>query len=458
MAEELFIPQLGQTVEEVTIIQWVLEDGATVEHGQEVLEVETDKAVFPIEANAKGTLHIGPYKKGDTVQVLTVVAIIGKPEEKFELKNPEGGDKPPDALPTGIAVPQKELTGIENVSLGMSGGHIFASPRARRLAREKSIALTEIAPTGGKGIRIIESDVIAYLSRQPKITPVARKMAEEAGIDVTNMKGSGPGGAITRADLFQGFKKSSEAVKSDAVKKIPLPEVDILGQVPLTGVRGIIAERMAISVQSTAKVTLMAEVDATELVKIRTRLANQVAKEWGFKPGYNELLAKITADALRQFPYMNARMAGNFIEHLANINIGIAVDSERGLVVPVIRDVDKKDLHTVGKEFQDLVDRALQGRSLPDDLSAGTFTITNLGPYEIEGFTPVINLPEAAILGIGRITAKPAVLNGEVVPRDMCTLSLTFDHRLIDGGPAARFLQAIKNAIEGVNHWIADGH
>ena len=145
---------------------------------------------------------------------------------------------------------------------------------------------------------------------------------------------------------------------------------------------------------------------------------------------------------------MNARMGENAIEQLAAVNIGIAVDTERGLLVPVIRDVDKKDLRAIGEEFRVLVDRALQGKSLPDDLSHGTFTVTNLGTFEIDGFTPVINLPEAAILGVGRIAPKPAVHEGKVVPREMCTLSLTFDHRLIDGAPAARFLQAIKQEIE----------
>jgi pyruvate dehydrogenase E2 component (dihydrolipoamide acetyltransferase) len=195
----------------------------------------------------------------------------------------------------------------------------------------------------------------------------------------------------------------------------------------------------------------MTEVDATDLVRFRSQLVENKAQVWGFRPGYNELFAKISASALRQFPYMNARMGVDSIELLANVNIGIAVDTDRGLLVPVIHDVDRKSLNQIGEEFREKVDRALQGRSSQEDLSEGTFTITNLGAYEVDGFTPIINLPEAAILGIGRITAKPAVYNGEVVPRDLCTLSLTFDHRLVDGAPAARFLQAIKQEVESPN-------
>ena len=175
-----------------------------------------------------------------------------------------------------------------------------------------------------------------------------------------------------------------------------------------------------------------------------------MTESWGFAPGYNDLLGLIVARALREFPYMNARLSadGGSIEQLAYVNLGMAVDTERGLLVPVIRAADQKGLRAFGTEFRALVERARSGRSLPDDLSGGTFTITNLGMYDIDAFTPIINLPEAAILGVGRILPKPVVRDGEIVARKMWTLSLTFDHRLVDGAPAARFLQRIKQLIE----------
>jgi pyruvate dehydrogenase E2 component (dihydrolipoamide acetyltransferase) len=193
------------------------------------------------------------------------------------------------------------------------------------------------------------------------------------------------------------------------------------------------------------------EVDATEFVAARERLKARVSEEWGFAPGYNDLLGRIVAVSLKRFPYMNARLAPDAIERLAHINLGLAVDTERGLLVPVVRDADQKSLRQFGAEFRDMVARARQGKSLPDDLSGGAFTLTNLGMFDIEGFTPVINLPEAAILGVGRIIPKWVYRQDSPnapVLRQMMTLSLVFDHRVVDGAPAARFLQHIKHLVE----------
>jgi pyruvate dehydrogenase E2 component (dihydrolipoamide acetyltransferase) len=205
---------------------------------------------------------------------------------------------------------------------------------------------------------------------------------------------------------------------------------------------------MSVSAHTTARVTLVTEADATAFVDARTKLKAEVTEAWGFAPGYNDLLALIVARALREFPYMNARLNGEVIEQLPTINLGMAVDVERGLLVPVIRNADQLGLRAFGEQFRELVGRAREGRSLPDDLTGGTFTITNLGMYDVDAFTPIINLPELAILGVGRIQPKPVVRDGEVVVRQMVTLSLTFDHRLVDGAPAARFLQRIKQLVE----------
>jgi pyruvate dehydrogenase E2 component (dihydrolipoamide acetyltransferase) len=203
-------------------------------------------------------------------------------------------------------------------------------------------------------------------------------------------------------------------------------------------------------------VTLVMEVDATEFVKMRERLKAKVTEQWGFAPGYNDLIAKITATALKKFPYMNARISAEAIEVLKPINIGMAVDTERGLLVPVIRHADTKSLRAFGSEFRELVERSRNRKSLPDDLTGGTFTITNLGAYDVDAFTPVINLPEAAILGVGRIAPKAVAVKDAVVVRTRCTLSLVFDHRLVDGAPAARFLQYIKELMEEPYLWISD--
>jgi pyruvate dehydrogenase E2 component (dihydrolipoamide acetyltransferase) len=446
MAEEFFIPQLGQTVEEATIVRWLVADGAKVDRGQEIMEVETDKAVFLVEATAKGYLHIGPYKEGDVVPVLTVVAVIGKPEEKFEAGTWAREDVETERRgETGM--PETAVLTAQPVAVS-PGRPVVASPRARKLAVEKKVDLAQVTPTGGGGVRVAERDVLAYLSQLPKATPVAQKVAAEAGVDLRQVTGSGPAGRITKEDVERAVQVAAPPPPTPAAPPSPSPAAEVVERIPLKGVRGIIAERMATSVHTTARVTLMMEVDATQFVDMRNRLKARVTEEWGFAPGYNDLLAKIVATALRQFPYMNARLAVDAIERLAHINLGMAVDTDRGLLVPVIRDADQKSLRQFGTELRELVGRARKGRAMPDDLSGGTFTLTNLGMYDVDAFTPVINLPEAAVLGVGRIAPKPVVRDGQVVVRQMWTLSLVFDHRLVDGAPAARFLQYIKSLIE----------
>ena len=458
MAKEVYIPKQGQTVEEVTLVRWLAADGAKVEQGQEILEIETDKAVFSVEASATGYLHLGPYKEGDVVPVLTVVAVIGKPEDKFTPATRPG--EPADAAPV------KSAPSAPAVVAGGDGqetekAKAFASPRARKLAEAKGVDLAQVTPTGGGGQRAAERDVLAYLAnfpqapslREVKVTPVAQRIAAEVGVDLRTVTGTGPGGKITKEDVERA---KAPAARPTVASPLPvLPEVEILERMPLKGVRGIIAERMATSVHTTARVTLFIEADATEFVNMRERLKARVTEAWGFAPGYNDLLAKIVVMALRQFPYMNARLTADAIERLAHIHLGMATDTERGLLVPVICDADQKSLRQFGTEFRELVDRARQGKSQPDDLTGGTFTITNLGMYDIMAFTPVINLPEAAILGVGCITPQPVARNGQVEVRQMLILSLVFDHRLVDGAPAARFLQYIKDLIEEPYLWLA---
>jgi pyruvate dehydrogenase E2 component (dihydrolipoamide acetyltransferase) len=454
MAKEIFIPKLGQTMEVATLSRWLVADGEKVEQGQEILEVETDKAVFAVEATARGHLHIGPFKAGDVVPVLQVVAIIGKPEDKFETK-------PTEEAAFGSAEQVVTSAAVVQVPAPKENGKVFASPRARKLAVEKGIDLALVTPTGGGGQRAAERDVLAYLAQTPRATPVAQRVAAEVGLDLRTLAGTGPGGRITKEDVERATADGRRKTEDEGTLGIGSsfavrPSTEVLERVPLKGIRGIIAERMGASVHTTARVTLLMEADATELVAMRGRLKARVEKDWGFAPGYNDLLAKIVATALRQFPYMNARLTPDSIERLAHVNLGMAVDTERGLLVPVIRDADQKSLRQFGSEFRELVSRAQNGRSLPDDLTGGTFTITNLGMYDVLAFTPVINLPEAAILGVGAITPQPAVRDGQVVIRQMTILSLVFDHRLVDGAPAAQFLQYIKNLIEEPYLWVVD--
>lgn len=440
MAEELYIPKLGQTVEEVTIIRWLVEDGTNVKQGQEIVEVQTDKAIFPVEANADGFLHIGPYQEGDVVPVLTVVALIGSQDDKFEVAveqaqaEPQAAQTAPDrqAPATHVVTSSREA-----VPTSSPVDHtVFVSPRARRLLAEKGISPSLIAPTGGGGLRVVERDVVDYLARMPRVSPVARRMAEETHLDLLNVVGTGPGGRITKDDVARAGHTE------------PVYGSGVLQRVPLTGVRGTIAQRMAASARTTAAVTLVMDVDAERLVALRNGFKGSPSSTAEFTPSYNDLFVKIVALALQRFPYMNARLGNDAIEYLDSVNVGLAVDTDAGLLVVVARDADKKGLRQLGTELRGSIERAKDGKALPDELSGGTFTISNLGMYDVDAFTPVINLPEAAILGVGRISPEPVVCEDAVVVRHMCTLSLTFDHRFVDGAPAARFLQHVKKLIE----------
>jgi pyruvate dehydrogenase E2 component (dihydrolipoamide acetyltransferase) len=454
MAEELFIPQLGQTVEEVVLINWLVEDGASVDFGTPVLEVETDKAIFTVEANAKGYLHKGPHAMGITVPVLTVVATIGKQDELFET-SPTSST--PELVSAGTAAEAQKGDDGASSSFTTNTQEVEerhpVSPRARKLAIARKVDLSKVPATGGGGTRVIEKDVINYLIQVPKATPVAAAMAADLGMNLVGITGTGPKGTVTKSDVEKALSVKSPSYQAPAPPpdaSVSILENEVANNVPLSGIRRLIFERMGSSVHTTARVTLVTEADATDFVQARDRLKEGTSEAWGFAPGYNDLIGIIVARALREFPYMNARVSidGKSIEWLARINLGMAVDTERGLTVPVIQDADHKGLREFGTFFRQMVERARAGRSLPEDLSGGTFTITNLGMYDIDAFTPVINLPEAAILGVGRIQDKVVPYKGNIQVRQMLTLSLVFDHRLNDGAPAARFLQRIKQYIE----------
>jgi pyruvate dehydrogenase E2 component (dihydrolipoamide acetyltransferase) len=431
MAVSVIMPKLEMAQETSTVVEWLKQEGDHVEQGEPLLTVETDKATVEIESPASGILAGIRVEPEQVVPVTEVIAYILQPGEELPLELTKEVESVSPPLPPAPAPPA-----------------IRATPVARQMAEDRGVDLSTIVGTGPGG-RVTKTDVEAALSapsglaaevphEKVRATPAARRMAREREVDLSAVTGSGPRGRIQAADVLT-FTPAPMIV-SEPVAKV----------VPLKGLRRIIAERMAASVHTAARVTLVTEADATAFVEARERLKATVADEWGFAPGYNDLLGIIVARALREFPYMNARLSadGQAIERLPVVNLGMAVDTERGLLVLVIRDADQKGLRTFGTEFRALVERARVGKATPEDLTGGTFTVTNLGMHEIDAFTPIINLPEAAILGVGRIQPKPVVREGEIVVRQMWTLSLVFDHRVVDGAPAARFLQRIKQLVE----------
>lgn len=462
MVTEVILPKLGQTMEQGTIIEWLKEEGDEVKRGEVIFTTESDKATLEVEAPTKGYLRKILVPAGETVPVLTAVALMTRTLDE-DLSGYEGQFQVPGSRSqvAEAAMPASaETEAVKPETLEHSADRIFASPRARKLAREEDVDLSQVSGTGPNG-RIVERDVVAYLDSLPKATPVARRLAEQAGVDLRVVEGTGPDGRITKEDVERAIEQpqvpettalaapAPETAQPETLKPETLKPETLE---PISGVRAVVAQHMSESHQATAPVTLTTEADATEFVDLRERLKASLADELGFNLGYNDLLIKLVARALREFPYMNARLEGDLatgaIRHLARVNVALAVDAERGLLVPVVRDADRKGLVEVAREVRRLVERARSGTALPDELTGSTFTITNLGVYEIDAFTPIINLPETAILGVGRIKARPAVVDGELRVRQTMWLSLTFDHRLVDGAPAARFLQRIKQLVE----------
>ena len=452
MPYKVIMPKLGQTMEEGTILEWYKKEGDTVKRGEPLFQLESDKAALDAESPRSGVLKRILVESGQSIPVLSVVALIGEADEDVSGYQPSAPGAAPKAAPAQ-AEPAAEAAAEAAAEPGAAPAdapeapeRILASPRARRRAKEEGVDLAWVTGSGPNG-RIKEGDVLAWLAAQPKATPVARKMAAEAGLDLATI--AGVSGRITAEDVERALAARAEPAK-------PRPEARPMPPSPvttaLTGLRGIIAQRMAESHLTTAPVTLTAEADATALVALREELKAALADELGFNVGYNDLLVVICAKALREFPYMNARLVQAdgkaAIQQLAEVHVGVAVDAERGLLVPVIRDADTKGLKGCATDLRELVGRARESKSLPDDLAGGTFTITNLGMYGVDAFTPIINYPETAILGVGRIKEMPAVVDGQIAIRSRLWLSLTFDHRLVDGGPAARFLQRIVQLVE----------
>jgi len=442
MAATVILPKLGQTMEEGVIVEWLVSEGDTIGRGDVLFTLESDKAVLEVEARAKGVVRKILVEPGVKVPVGTPVAIIAATDE--DISDLLSGTTAPEQEPSSpVETAAEPLQGVSGAAAATPvrapEGRILASPRARKMARERRVDLASVSGSGPNG-RIVERDILEHLAGQPVATPLAKKEAERLGVPVSQVNSSG--GRVRVEDVLAFAVQPTSAVQ-------PAAAAPAGGEpTPMTGVRAIIADRMAASAHTTASVTLQSVVDATELVAMREKLKDALEDDLGFSVGYNDLLGVIVARCLVEFPYMNVRLEERSIRQLTTVNLGMAVDSERGLLVPVIRDADRLGVQELAVRFRELVARAREGKSLPDDLSGGTFTITNLGMFGVDMFTPIINPPECAILGVGRIRPEPAVVDGQVVVRQRMWLSLTFDHRLVDGAPAARFLQGVMRYVE----------
>jgi len=453
MATKMVMPLLGQTMEEGTIIRWFKNEGDEVKSGEPLLEVMTDKVNMEVEAPVSGVLRKIIAKPDDVVPVKEPIAIIGSPDEPIDdlLKEIEKEAPAEEAQPAEVTVPKVEQPVPEVAEAPVSAvppraveipaaqpsiageERVFASPAARRVAREHGIDISVLAGKGtGPNGRIVEKDVMDYIART-KATPLAEKMAAEAGVEIGAIAGTGIGGKVTAED----------------VRKAAAPPTPAIGQtIPFTGIRKAVAQNVLASYQQAVHVTLVTEVDMTECVKMRESILPSVEERYGVRVSYTDIIVKAVARAIEDKPIVNSSLEGEQIIIHDQINIGIATAIEGGLVVPVVKDVRNKTLPQVSKEIKELVGRARAGQASGDDFRGGTFTVTNLGAYGVDSFNPIITPGQSAILGVCRIIEKPAVINGQIVPRSMMNLCLTFDHRVMDGAPAAEYLARLKEILE----------
>lgn len=435
MAKLVVMPKLGLTMTEGLVSRWLKAESDAVKEGEPLFEVETDKLTNTIEATASGTLLKILAKEGDTLPCLAGVAVIGEPNEDISELVPGAAPKAeapaPAAAPAAPAAPAKA-----------PGGRVVASPAAKKLAKELGLDIA-LVPGTGPGGRITEEDVKKFKAAPPpppeppkpapepgpKASPLAAKAAAELGMDLKDVPHKG--GRILAADILA-------AVSAPAAEEGPREEVK-----RMNGMRKAIARNMQNSHMTSPTVTFNLGCDVTELAKLRARL-----KADDIKVSYTDILVKLVAVALREFPLLNCSVDGDNIIYKNYVNMGVAVALDNGLVVPNVRDADKKGLREISAEVKELANLARTGGLPMDRLSGGTFTITNLGMYGIESFSPIINQPEVAILGVNTIVEKPVVIDGEICVRPILNLSLTADHRVVDGSVAAQFLQRVKKLIE----------
>ncbi|MGE4484025.1 MAG: dihydrolipoamide acetyltransferase family protein [Oscillospiraceae bacterium] len=433
MANIIIMPKQGLQMTEGTLTQWLKKEGESVKEGEPLFEMETDKLTITIDSTAEGTLLKILHPVGDVVPITLPIAVVGAPGEDYSAllgDAPAAEKETPKAQKTASA--ESKATAVQPVS----GGKIYASPRAKMRAEEKGFSISDVPGTGPEGL-VIERDVIAFEPSAQKASPLAKKLAEQSGVDISGVSGTGSHGKVMADD-----------VRAKAAPPAPAEAPSVPGEletvIPVKGMRKIIAQRMKESLLDMAQANHRMTVDMSEIVKLREQL-----KALSVKVSYNDFILRATAKALTEFPMVNASMAGDTIILKHYVNVGMAVATDNGLVVPVIKGADKMCLTEIAAKSADLASRTKSNQLQPDEMSGGTFTVTNLGMFEVDSFTAVINPPEAGILAVGRMQKQPVVLADDTIGvKPLMQLSLTYDHRIIDGAPAAKFLLRIKTLLE----------
>jgi len=454
MLKEVQMPKLGQTVEEATIDTWHKQEGDTVEKGDVLLEITTDKATLEVEAYVAGTLRKQLYDAGAVVPVNAVIAFVGDADDELtdamvqealaaapaaaQAAAPaaEAPAPTPAATPTPAAAPaapQPAVAAPAPAPAAAPPGRLFASPRARKTAQERKVPLEVLRGSGPNG-RIVEADVETHADQVAalRVSPTALEVAFQRCVDLTKVKGTGTDGRIMKED-------------AEAAPVAAAPASALAGQlVPLTAMRRIVAERLTLSKTTTPHFYLTIDVDMTDLVAFR----KQLNAAGGPKVSFNDLILRACVLAYAQVPEMNAAWADGAILYHSTLNIGLAVALDAGLIVPVVHDCQTKSLTQIAEASAALVEKARNKRLTPDEYEGGCMTISNLGMFGIETVAPIINPGEAAILGVGRIAPRPVVVDGGIFVRQMTTFVFACDHRLVDGAIGAKFIQLVQQALQ----------
>jgi len=464
MAKYVIMPKLGFNMDQGTVVQWLKKEGDTIEEREEILEIETDKTVMPVEAPCSGILRKILVAEGETIAVTLPIGIIAEEKEDISKMIDEAYQKlgktekveievSPEIVKEQEIESKKEKkefkVEIEASSViekkqeieSKKEGFKKISPRAQRKAKELGVEVESVEGSGLGGV-VIEKDIISYCqNHQMKVSPVAQKIAKKVGLDIGAIKGTGINGKVTKRDIQEILAKSEEVNKTEK-------------RISYTGMRKIIGDRLSQSKFTAPHIYFTVSVDMSKVIDLLNRF-NQDSEE---KISINDFLVFIVAKVLSEQPNINCSLVGEEIVYHKDINIGVAVALEEGLIVPVIKNANKKSLSILSKEIKKLIKLAREKKLMPDDYKGGIFTVSNLGMYGIEQFTAIINPPEAAILAVGAVKRAPVVIEeGGVEKIGICSLmkvTLSVDHRLIDGEMAANFLNRLKYYLEFLERLI----
>jgi pyruvate dehydrogenase E2 component (dihydrolipoamide acetyltransferase) len=408
MATEIIVPKVDMVMETGTFVEWLKQEGDSVQKGEAIFVILTDKSAIECESPASGILAGVNAKPDDVLPVTTIIGYILKPGE---------------TLPTNTTLP-------EQTSLKVSEAPLV----------QKQEAVVNATPLAGN------DQVLA--------TPIARKMAKEMGINLKNITGKGPLGRIYQVDveayaqIMQANSAVAKPVHSQPQIDIPLPNLKLRERISLKGPRAIIAQRLSYSSSTIPHIYQTVSIDMTEMIRLHGHMAPIIKEKSGLKLTYTAILVYVVAHLLKQHPYMNSSFSNNEIFVWEDVHIGVATNLDDYLIVPVVHEAQKKDLRLIVEEMAHLLEKARAKKLEPADMSGSTFTISNLGMYGIEDFTAIINPPESAILAVGKITETPVTIHNQIVSRPIMKVTIAADHRVNDGVRVARFLTDLKSAVE----------